>query len=117
MIFQRRGVGIFAIIFQLRGYSPANPPPKKTIICPPLEKHFIRILRVYRGGYFWQIFGSEGVQPPPPPSKKQNMPPPPLERHFIYIAYILCVYIGRIFCNNSSVEGVQPRHPPSRKNV
>ena len=28
MIFQRRGVGIFAIILQLRGYSPANPHPK-----------------------------------------------------------------------------------------
>ena len=91
MIFQRRGVGIFAIIFQLRGYSPANPPPKKTIICPPLEKHFIRILRVYRGGYFWQIFGSEGVQPPPPPAKSKRCP----HRRWkgIYISLISYVYI------------------------
>ena len=49
---------------------------------------------IYRGGYFWQIFGSEGVQPPPrPPHQKAKYAPTAAGKAFyIYRLYPMCIY-------------------------
>ena len=46
---------------------------------------------IYRGGYFWQIFGSEGVQPPPPQQKAKYAPAPPPAAGKAFYIYPTCI--------------------------
>ena len=58
--------------WQLFGYNPAAPPSKNAQYAPapPLERHFIYILRVYREDIFGNYFVAMGYNPAPPQQKR-----------------------------------------------